>query len=194
MPGLAGLPRAAGSMTSSTGDLARLLSALLDGGIIRNSARAAIRKPQIRIKALHESPTHPDKVEGREAVEVGLAYELGRGLLTHTRFGPAFFKEGHGDGAQKYIDSFEKQKFCMNFLTNSDNGEAAFRPLLGYILGDTVTAWEWEGYTQSWIDKSRKTPKSSSALEDLGVSPTLGFSRAVIFLGILFWPVLTVQL
>jgi hypothetical protein len=72
-------------------------------------------------------------------------------LLTHTRFGPAFFKEGHGDGAQNYIVCFLKSKSCMILLTNSDNGELAFRPLLETILGDTVTPWEWEGYTPEYI-------------------------------------------
>lgn len=34
----------------------------------------------------------------------------------------------------------------MILLTNSDNGERAFRPLLEKIFGDSVTPWEWEGY------------------------------------------------
>ena len=79
-------------------------------------------------------------------------------MLTHTRFGPAFFKEGHGDGAQNYMICFERQQACMIILTNSDNGELAFRPLLETILGDTVTPWEWEGYTPSYITESRKHP------------------------------------
>jgi len=44
----------------------------------------------------------------------------------------------------------------MILLTNSDNGELAFQPLLEHILGDTVTPWEWEGYTQSHIEANRK--------------------------------------
>lgn len=32
-------------------------------------------------------------------------------------------------------------------LTKSDNGEPAFRPLLEKILGNTVTPWEWQGYS-----------------------------------------------
>lgn len=94
--------------------------------------------------------------EGKEAADVGLAYGVGWGLLTHTKFGPAFFKEGHGDGAQNYIICFEKQESCMILLTNSDNGELAFRPLLEKIFGDDVTPWEWEGYTPSYIEVSRK--------------------------------------
>ena len=44
----------------------------------------------------------------------------------------------------------------MTLLTNSDNGELAFHPLLEHILGGAVTPWEWEGYTPSYIEASRK--------------------------------------
>jgi hypothetical protein len=43
----------------------------------------------------------------------------------------------------------------MAILTNSDNGELAFRPLLETILGATVIPWEWEGYTPAYIEASR---------------------------------------
>jgi hypothetical protein len=46
----------------------------------------------------------------------------------------------------------------MILLTNSDNGELAFRPLLETILGDKLTPWEWEGYTPTYIEQSRKLP------------------------------------
>jgi hypothetical protein len=51
---------------------------------------------------------------------------------------------------------FERRRTCMVILTNSDNGELAFRPLFEGILGDTVTPWEWEGYTPAYIEQSRK--------------------------------------
>ena len=44
----------------------------------------------------------------------------------------------------------------MILLTNSDNGELAFRDLLEGIWGDSVTPWEWEGYTRSYITAARK--------------------------------------
>ena len=71
-------------------------------------------------------------------------------------YGPAFFKEGHGDGAQNYMICFERRKACMILLTNSDNGEFAFRPLLETIFGNTFTPWEWEGYTPALIEAARK--------------------------------------
>ncbi len=150
--------RAAGSMTTSADDLARFASALLDNRIIKASTRDAMLSPVFRIRSLHQIPQGPNEGEGKEATEVGLAYGVGWGLLTKTPYGPAFFKEGHGDGAQNYMICFERQKSCMIVLTNSDNGELAFRALFETILGDTVTPWEWEGYTPSYIEESRKHP------------------------------------
>ncbi|MFN0101987.1 MAG: hypothetical protein ACKV2U_07850, partial [Bryobacteraceae bacterium] len=107
-----------------------------------------LTKPFVRIRSLHQFPSKADEPEGEEARGVGLAYGLGWGwgLLTKTPFGPALFKEGHGDGVQTYMICFTRRKACMILLTNSDNGERAFRPLLEKILGNTVTPWEWEGY------------------------------------------------
>ena len=120
------------------------------------ATRRAMLKPFVPIRTLHQFALEADEPEGSEAATVGLAYGMGWGLLTRTRFGPAFFKEGHGDGAQNYMICFERRKACMILLTNSDNGELAFRPLLETILGNTVTPWEWEGYTPELIERRRK--------------------------------------
>lgn len=149
-------PRGAGSMTTSAEDLARFVSALFSNRILRPSTRRAMLGPVFPIQSLHEFALRANEGEGEEARSVGLAYGVGWGLLTHTRFGSAFFKEGHGDGAQNYMICFERRQACMILLTNSDNGELAFRPLLETILGDTVTPWEWEGYTRTYIGESRK--------------------------------------
>lgn len=137
--------RGAGSMTTSAEDLARFLTALFANEIISAKTRAAMLKPFIRINTLHQFPAENDP-PGTEANTVGIAYGVGWGLLTKTKFGPAFFKEGHGDGAQNYVICFERSKSCMILLTNSDNGEKTFRALLEKILGNTVTPWEWEGF------------------------------------------------
>ncbi len=138
--------RAAGSMTTSAEDLARFFAALLENRIIKPETRKEMLRPFIQVRSLHQFPLEANEPEGTEGPAVGLAYGMGWGLLTKTRFGPAFFKEGHGDGAQNYAICFEKRKACMILLTNSDNGEQAFRPLLEQIFGNTVTPWEWEGY------------------------------------------------
>lgn len=79
-------------------------------------------------------------------------------MLTKTKFVPAFFKEGRGDGAQNYMIFFKNSRKGMILLTNSYNGELAFRPLLETFLGDTVTLWEWEGYTPELREESQKHP------------------------------------
>ena len=148
--------RAAGSMTTSADDLARFASALFAGRILKPATQKAMLTPFVQIRTLHQFADKANEPEGREAAAVGLAYGAGWGLLTKTRFGPAFFKEGHGDGAQNYMICFERRQACMILLTNSDNGEFAFRPLLETILGNTVTPWEWEGYTPALIEERRK--------------------------------------
>lgn len=148
--------RAAGSMTTSAEDLGRFFEALLAGRVLRGATRKAMLTPVVRIRSQHQFPLQPNETDGSEAEKVGLAYGIGWGLLTHTRFGPAFFKEGHGDGAQTYAIVFERRKAGMILLTNSDNGEITFRPLLETLLGNTETPWEWEGYTPGFIAQSRR--------------------------------------
>jgi CubicO group peptidase (beta-lactamase class C family) len=148
--------RAAGSMTTSADDLARFVSALFAGKILKPDTQRAMLRPSVQLRQLHQFPLRPNEGESPEAAAVGLGYAVGWGVLTRTPFGPAFFKEGHGDGAQNYMICFERRKACMIVLTNSDNGELAFRPLLEKIFGDTVTPWEWEGYTPEYIAESRK--------------------------------------
>jgi len=148
--------RAAGSMTTSAEDLARFAEALFAGKLLDESARKEMLTPVLSIRSLHQFALAANEPEGKEAADVGLSYGIGWGLLTNTKFGPAFFKEGHGDGAQNYMICFEKSQSCMIVLTNSDNGEFAFRALFEKILGDTVTPWEWEGYTPSFIEENRK--------------------------------------
>jgi len=137
--------RAAGSMTSSAEDLARFAIALMNGKLLKPATRTRMFAVQIPIRTKQQFDLEA-KPESAEAAQVGLAYGLGWGLLTKTKFGPAFFKEGHGDGAQTYLICFSKQKSCMILMTNSDNGERTFRPLMEKIFGNTVTPWEWEGY------------------------------------------------
>ncbi|GAA3746923.1 serine hydrolase domain-containing protein [Terriglobus aquaticus] len=147
--------RASGNMSTSAVDMGKFLEALLAGRIVSRKTADRMFTPYLRITSVHEFPVAGDAAEGDEAKRVGLAYGMGWGLLTRTRYGPAFFKEGHGDGAQNYLICFRRSGDCMVILTNSDNGELAFRPLLEQILGDTETPWEWEGYTPEAIARAR---------------------------------------
>jgi CubicO group peptidase (beta-lactamase class C family) len=147
--------RAAGSLMTTADDLAKFAVALMNGRVISAASRAEMLSPFVHIRTLHQFAAKENEGEGEEAKRLGLAYGMGWGLLTRTKFGPAFFKEGHGDGAQNYMICFERSRSCMILLTNSDNGELAFRALLEGILGNTETPWEWEGYTPSLIMERR---------------------------------------
>ncbi len=138
--------RASGNMSTSVDDMARFAAALMNGQILKPATLKEMFKPFIAIRTLHQFPQQTNEPNSEEAERVGLSYGAGWGLLTKTPYGRAFFKEGHGDGAQNYMICFEHRKACMIILTNSDNGERAFKPLLEKIFGDTVTPWEWEGY------------------------------------------------
>jgi CubicO group peptidase (beta-lactamase class C family) len=142
--------RGAGSMTTTIDDLGRFTEAFLGSKILAPATRAQMLTSQVNIRAAHQFPTL-DTATSEEGAKVGLAYGLGWGLLAKTPYGEAFFKEGHGDGAENYMICFIRNSTCMILLTNSDNGELAFRPLLEQLLGDTVTPWEWEGYTSEAI-------------------------------------------
>ncbi len=148
--------RGAGSMTTSAEDLAKFLSALFAGKLLKPQTRAEMWKPVLPLRAYHQFPLKANEEPTGESAAVRLAYGVGWGLLTKTPYGPAIFKEGHGDGAQNYVICFERRQACMILLTNSDNGELAFRPLLERIFGDNVTPWEWEGYTPAYIEAARK--------------------------------------
>lgn len=147
-------PRAAGSMDTTINDLVKFTQALLAGKLLNAPAQNQMLSPQVQIHWAHQFPTLTEQTSD-ESVNVGLAYGLGWGLLTNTKYGRAFFKEGHGDGAQNYMICFEKTQDCMILLTNSENGELAFKPLLEKLLGDTVTPWIWEGYTPDLIRKQQ---------------------------------------
>ena len=109
---------AAGSLATSAEDLAKFAEALLGGRILKPQTRQEMLTPFIEIRTLHQIPQKLNEPESEEAQKVGLAYGVGWGLLTKTQYGPAFFKEGHGDGAQNYMICFEKKKTCMIILTN----------------------------------------------------------------------------
>lgn len=143
--------RAAGSMTSTADDLAKFAIALLKGQLLNATTRAAMLQPSVRITARTQFGPESLTTDGIEAARLGLGYGMGWGVLTQTRHGPAFFKEGHGDGAQTYLLCFLRQRTCLVLLANSDNGEFAFRPLVNALLGTDEVPWTWAGWTPAQI-------------------------------------------
>ncbi len=137
--------RAAGSMTSTAEDLARFATGLFQNKLLEPAAKARLLAPSVQIRTVRQFQAGLQP-EGLPAKQLGLAYGMGWGLLTKTKYGKAFFKEGHGDGAQTFMICFERGQSCMILLTNDDNGERTYRRLLETLFGNTVSPWEWHGY------------------------------------------------
>jgi CubicO group peptidase (beta-lactamase class C family) len=139
--------RAAGSMVSTSEDLARFGIALMEGRVLNEPTRAEMLRAQIVPRTQHEFPVPGDTGSNAEAERLGVAYGLGWGLIRTTPHGPAFFKQGHGDGAQTLMLCFIKQRDCLVLMSNSDNGEWAFSTLVEAILGANVLPVEWLSYS-----------------------------------------------
>ena len=136
--------RAAGSMDTTVNDYARFLAALLRGDGLSAAAKNEMLRPQIRITSKRQFPTQfwEDTMANDS---IGLAYGLGWGLFD-SRFGPAYFKEGHDDGWNNYALCLAAAERCLLLLSNSSNGESIFLYLADDLLGETGLPWEWEGY------------------------------------------------
>lgn len=135
---------AAGSMQTTLRDYARFMQAVLRDAVLDRKARERMLSPQIQIFSKHEFPTLSTKT-ARENQAIHLSYGLGWGLY-RTRYGKAFFKEGHDEGWRHYVVCFDRPKTGILIMTNSSNGEDIYSGLLESLLRDTFTPLAWEGF------------------------------------------------
>jgi CubicO group peptidase (beta-lactamase class C family) len=136
--------RAAGSAATTLRDVARFVQAVLGGQGLDRAAREEMLRPRIRIRSAHQFPVPSTETTTRDD-RIRLSYGLGWGLLW-SPYGKAYFKEGHDDGWESYMISFEEPKTAMVIMTNSSNGESIFTELLATLIGDRFTPSEWERY------------------------------------------------
>ena len=145
-----GSVRAAGSMDTTISDYAKFVTALMQGRLLSPKAMAEMTRAQIEIFSEYQFPVAAGPAPTQDTDEnraVGLAYGLGWGVLQHTLYGKAFFKEGHDDGWGNYAIIFSESGTGIAMLSNSSNGERIFKALLDQLIGDTFTPWKWERYT-----------------------------------------------
>lgn len=100
--------------------------------------------PQISIKSKQQFGPN-SLIDTNDNDTIQLSYGLGFGLF-QTRYGRAFFKEGHGDGWQHYAVGFPDQGTALIIMSNSDNAEGIFKTLIEFCLAHPDTPWYWEGY------------------------------------------------
>jgi CubicO group peptidase (beta-lactamase class C family) len=140
---------AAGSMQTTLRDYARFVQAVLSGANLDRKSRELMLSPQIQIMSKHEFPALSTETT-TENRAIHLSYGLGWGLYW-TRYGKAFFKEGHDEdgGWRHYVVCFDRPKAGMLIMANSSNGEDIYSGLLETVLRDTFTPLEWEGFRTS---------------------------------------------
>ncbi len=138
-------PDAAGSMQTTLRDYARFIAATLQGSDLLKSARAKMLRPQIAIAEKHEFPSLSTETTAANRA-IRLSYGLGWGLC-FTKYGEAFFKEGHYDGWRHYVVCFDRPGTGILIMTNSSNGESMYLDLLNSLLKDAFTPVVWEGFT-----------------------------------------------
>jgi CubicO group peptidase (beta-lactamase class C family) len=135
---------AAGSMETTIADYSRFIAALLQGKNLSPKSKNAMFSSQIGIYTKQQFPSLNNDTTS-ENRSIGLSYGLGWGLFS-SKFGKAFFKEGHGEGWEHYMISFPEKKYALIIMTNSSNGESIFKELVEKLTGTTFP-WKWDGYT-----------------------------------------------
>lgn len=135
---------AAGSMETTIADYTRFIAAVLQGKRLSSASAKAIFTPQIAIHSKRQFPSL-DTATTNDNKAIELSYGLGWGLFK-SRYGNAFFKEGHTDGWTHYMIGFPVTKQAFIIMTNSSNGESIFKELVEKLTGVTIP-WYWEGYT-----------------------------------------------
>jgi CubicO group peptidase (beta-lactamase class C family) len=140
-------PNAAGSMQTTLHDYALFVAAVMTGkGLGRNELREML-SPQIRIRTKQEFPSIENATTVTSANDpIRLSYGLGWGLYS-TRYGEAFFKEGHDVGWRNYVVGFPSSKIGLVIMTNSANGEGIYKALLETLQHNRFTPIEWEAFT-----------------------------------------------
>jgi len=135
---------AAGSMVTTIADYTRFIQKIILNQGLDPKLRNEMIAPQIAIDSKYQFPTLSDETT-EENKDIQLSYALGWGFFK-SKYGRAFFKEGHDDAWRHYNVNFPDKNISIIIMTNSANGESIFKELLEKIIGDDQTPWEWERY------------------------------------------------
>lgn len=140
-------PDAAGSMQTTLHDYSLFVAAVMNGKGLSKKTWEEMLRAQIRIRTKREFPTIQNaSTTTTENDGIRLSYGLGWGLYW-TPYGEAFFKEGHDVAWRNYVVGFLKKKIGMVIMSNSANGEGAYKTLLEPLLHNSSTPIAWEGFT-----------------------------------------------
>lgn len=138
------VPNAAGSMVTTIIDYTKFIQKILLNKGLDPKLRNEMISPQIEVNSKYQFPTMSDLTTD-DNKDIQLSYGLGWGVFK-SKYGRAFFKEGHDDAWRHYNVNFPDKNISIIIMTNSANGELIFKELLEKIIGDTFTPWQWERY------------------------------------------------
>jgi CubicO group peptidase (beta-lactamase class C family) len=138
-------PDAGGSMATTAGDYARLISVgILNVEGKRRSTVDEMLRPQIAIH--YRNMFGPGAWEETDQYQdIHLAWGLGWGRF-YTPYGRAFFHTGHGGGWQTYTVTYADKGTGIALLGNSDNLESVAQEILERAIGDVYSPFGWLGY------------------------------------------------
>jgi hypothetical protein len=135
---------AAGSMATTLADWARFLAAVSRGDGMSTAAHLTMTRPTVFIDSPTQFPTLLDARTDRwKGIKLG--YAVGWGTF-QSRFGHAYFKEGHDDGTDNYAMCVDNRQSCVLLMANDNRAVSIFVPLINQLLGPVGLPAEWEGY------------------------------------------------
>jgi CubicO group peptidase (beta-lactamase class C family) len=137
-------PDVAGSMDTTLADWARFLVAVTRGDGMSRPAHTTMTRPTVMIDSPTQFPTlTDDRTDRWKGMKLG--YAVGWGTF-ESRFGHAYFKEGHDDGTDNYALCIDTRQSCILLMANDNRATRIFVPLVNQLLGPVGLPAEWEGY------------------------------------------------
>lgn len=153
--------RSPSTLETTSADYARFARAVLRREGMSKAYWDELFKPQIRIRSklqFGSAPWQPEETTA-EYDHLALSYGLGWGLL-ETPHGRGAFKEGHGDGFEHYSILFPEKGLGVVLMTNSANGESAYKELMEVTIANTSPPCPpTRRRTWSWPTRRRSPPR-----------------------------------
>ncbi|MBK8485199.1 MAG: beta-lactamase family protein [Saprospiraceae bacterium] len=146
-------PVAGGSLVTTISDYSKFIENVMQKSGLNIESYNKMLSPQISIHSVTQFPPITTETTS-ENDNIALTYGLGWGLFNCDQE-KAFFKEGNGGSWRNFNINYPEKGISIIIMTNSENGEEIYQPLLEFILGKTCIPWKWE----SWIPYYNKIKK-----------------------------------
>ena len=143
-----GRVRAAGSMDSTIGDVARFAAAFVRGQATSARSRRAMVAPQLAITTRSQFPTLQPEAPRADRI-AGLAAGLGLVRFDGPQ-GAGFYKGGHDDITGNTLVCLQRRRRCVVIMANDVRAEAGFPAIVRAVLGETGMPSRWEYGPKEW--------------------------------------------